>query len=223
MRLPSITVGPGRCLILSRFTLSRLRCNTKAKTLAAPLELAHKTLKNAQLALNEASDAVLDARGPVAEVDASAQELTTGFQLDLLKVVNKDYSSVLYRKFLPKGLTDARKFKGADMSAFIGSLALVLDAEGKTSPLAAYGAKFADIQKGYLAPLVDLKKARDVEVLAGNTLDKARHDWVIAYDAIYGHLRALFAGRKGYVESFFMSIAPPKKAKGAPTTTEVEG
>lgn len=213
MRLPTITFGTGRVLILSRFTLSRLRSNTKAKALVVSLEPAHKALKAAQLAVIDASDGVLDMRGPVAEVDEAAQELLTAFQLDLLKLVNKDYNAVTYRKFLPKGLTEARRAKGTELAAVIGGLLLVLEAEGKSSPLAAYAAKFADVSKNYAKPLADLKKARETEILAGNALEKARHDWIVAYDGLYGQLRSLFAGRKKYVESFFMPAEPPKKAK----------
>lgn len=220
MRLPKINLGPGRCLVLSRFLLSRLRSNTQAKKFVAELEAAHKALKSAQLALNDAGDAVLDARGPVAEVDALAQELLTTFQLDVLKVVGKDYNALLYRKFLPKGLTEARKAKGADMAGVFASMALVLDAEGKTSPLASYAPKFADIGKKYAGPLADLKKAQDAEILVNNKLNEARRAWVLAYETVYGHLRAEFAGRKGFVETFFMPVESPKKDKAASVSAE---
>jgi hypothetical protein len=217
MRLPSIDIAIGRALGLSRFTLSRLRSNTKAKTLLLHLEPQHKALKAAQAAVNGTSDDELDARGPVLEVDAAAAEVLTEFQLDVLKAVAKNYQAPLYIALFPKGLSEFRKLKGADLAAAIATMTQTLEAEGKTSPLAGYVAKFTALSKQWAAPVAAYKKAVDAEVQANIVAGKARHEWRMAYEAVYGLLRAMFPGRKAYVESFFLKVDAPAKPKKVAT------
>ena len=213
MRLLPANSGPGRMLRHSRFTRARLKSNAKAKALVSYLEPAHLALKAAQLAAVEVDDALMDARAPVTEVDTAADEVVVAFQLDLLKQTGKNYSDPHYVAYFPKGLGEVRRLHGQSLAAELSRIEQTLTAQGKTGPLATYIPKFQQLQKEWQGPLAALKKVTENQTQVGIVLDKAKHDWALAYDAIYGHLRALFPGKKTFVESFFLPADAPKKPK----------
>jgi len=121
----------------------------------------------------------------------------------------------------PKGLGEVRRLRGAALAAELARIEQTLAAQGKTSPLAPYLPRVQAAQKDWLAPLAGLKAATAAQVQAGNTLDKAKHDWTLAYDTVYGHLRALFPGKKTVVESYFLAVDAPRKGKAAAPTEPV--
>ena len=213
MRLLPSSTGPGRMLRHSRFTRARLKSNPKAKMLVAYIDPQHAVLKAAQLACNDADDIVMDARAAVTEVDTAVDDLLVAFQLDVMKLVSKNYADPLYGALFPKGFGEVRRLRGAQLAGEVLRIEQTISAQGKSSALSAYISKFQQCQKDWQAPLTGLKAAVAAQTQAGNALDKAKHDWGLAYDAVYGHLRALFPGKKAFVDSFFLPAEAGKKAK----------
>jgi len=203
MQLPPKSTAAGRILRVSRRTLARLKANPKAKALLPKFKPAHDALKAAQLAYNDADDVAIDASALVEECDYNAREALTDFQLDLVAFVRRDYTAALYVHFFKDGLGAAKDGQGqvlqATLTAVIGHLA-TLPVDHKlqvhAKPLQAALAAYAE-------PLAAETKALAARDAAWTALDVARNQWLTAYDALAGSLRALFPGRKAFVDGFF--------------------
>ncbi len=214
MKMLEKSAGAGRRLKCSRFSMSRLRANKKAKALLPQIKPQHDALKAAQLAANEAEDAELDARGPVAEVDAQAHEVMTDMQFVVAKVVNKKFDHPLYKAVYPKGLSGIKKLGNSELRAECKRIRGVLAAQPKDSPLLPFVAQLDALDTEWVAPVAAHDKTVAAGALANTRLETAKHDWYLAYDALAGALRNLFPGRRAFVDSFFLDVSTaPKKAK----------
>ncbi len=203
MRMPAQSFAVGLLLVRSVFLLSRLNSNAKARALIAGFQPLHDALEAANDAKRKADNAELFARGPVVEIDQLVAVFLTIFQLDVLKVVAKNYDDPLYVAIFPKGLKELRKLHGQALLDELMRIALRLKELGTAHPLAAHLPALAAFAKDYAAPLKTLKAAADAQDAADVALSHAKKVWRAAYDGIAGSLRALFAGRKTYQESFF--------------------
>ena len=163
----------------------------------------HDALEAASDARKKADNAVLYARGPVVEVNEAVAVFLTTFQLDVLKVVAKNYDDPLYKALFPKGLADLRKLSGQLLCDELVRMGTRVQELGKSHPLATHAAALNTLIKDYAAPLKALKVAMDAQEAADVVVATSKAAWRLAYDGIAGSLRKLFPGRKSYQESFF--------------------
>lgn len=213
MNMPSKSTPNGRMVRGSRHTLARMRANPQAKKHLGELEPQHKALKAAQLAWNDADDAVVDADAEVLEVDFLAKEQLTDLQLDLTSYVKRDYADPLYRALLPKGLTDLKRTKRADLRDEVARVVAILGDLAKDHPLFKHGVILGKTFKAWEEPLKTLARAETNRLKADNAILAARNAWLLAYDGLAGTLRKEFPRRKVFVDSFFYDFGGKSKAK----------
>ena len=204
MRMPSLSLAVGLLLARGYFTVSRLNSNAKSRVLIPQFQPQLLALDSANDAKRKADNAVLMARGPVVEVDAAAGDFLTTFQLDVLKVVGKNFDDPLYKAIFPKGLSDLRRLHGQALCDELVRIGTRLGELGKSHALAAHAPTCTSLVKSYADPLKALKTAVDAQAATDIVVAKARAEWRTAYDAIAGALRQLFPGRRNYQESFFL-------------------
>ncbi len=216
MRMPSLAVSLGLLLVRGFFLLSRLNSNAKARTLLPQFQPQQDALEKARDARQKADNAVLFARGPVIEANETVAVFITTFQLDVLKVVGKNFDDPLYKILFPKGLTEVRKLAGQALCDELVRIATRLQELPKGHPLLVHLPQLNTLIKDYAAPLKALKTAMEVREAADVAVTTAKAAWRTAYDAIAGALRQMFAGRKSYQESFFLPEARPSAKKKMP-------
>ena len=203
MEIPAETVAVGRILRASRRTAARLKANPQAKVLQPKFKAQHDALKARQTAYNDADDLAIDAGATVDECDVNAREAVTGFQLDLVSEVRRDYGHPLYVSFFAKGFAAAKDSSGADLQTVTTTLVSEIAKQPKDSKLHAHSKPLKAAADAYTAPLADQKKAQANKNAAATALSIERSKWIAAYDGLAGELRALFPRRKALVESFF--------------------
>ena len=209
--------------IRSFFLLSRLNSNAKARTLIPGFKPVHDALQKAADGKRNADNDELFARGPVIEMREIVAVFITVFQLDLLKVVAKNYDDPLYKAMLPKGLTEFRKLSGQALADELARIILRLQELDKTHPLVAHLPELQKLVKDFAVPLKDHKAAVAAQVAADVVALNARAVWRVEYDAIAGSLRKMFPGRKSYQESFFYAEAAQRAKKSEPETGGTQG
>ncbi len=213
MQMPAISAAPGKLARMSRRTLARMKANPKAKVLVPKFKIFHDALKSAQATYMDADDARIDAAAVVEEMDFNAREVLTDCQLDLLSVVRRDYKDPIYVTYLPEGLDAVKSLTGVDLRNRLMVLVTVVSKEPKGSKLAAHLVPLNAAIAAYKVPLTDLETTDKALVVADTALSVAKTQWLAAYDALAGELRALFPRRKAFVDSFFPSGKKGKKVK----------
>lgn len=210
MQLPKKGSSVGTRLRYSRTVSANLTADPKAHVLAAAVQKQHGNIKAKQAAVNDAEDAVIDARAFVNRGTLNICDQVSKLQLDLTVLVGRDYEAPLYRAMLPSGLPELRKLNADDLLKETDRLLAEIAKQAKDSPLQAHG-KVLDGLKKSLVPLVaTLTKADQALGSARTDRDTAVTEWEQGLDSTYGALKQLFPRKRALVESFFPK--PPKKA-----------
>ncbi len=165
-------------------------------------------------------DGVNFAKGPVVEIDTEAADWLTDLQMDCFKFVKKNYKDPFYVALWPNGLTDAKKLSGTAAVAEIKRICEYLKDLPKDHPLHSACDKGVALQKAYVEPVKGLAAAQTAEAKAWTQRNQARQAWLLAYEAAYGGLRAMFPGRRSFVESFFVRFSKASAGGTAPVAGE---
>ncbi len=213
MKLPSATASSGSLLQKSTYTRARLAANSKTKKLVQLLDPSHKTLKKAQAALNEAEDDLLMAEAAVDEIADQIEETIAAVDLDLTAFVKRDYKDPLFKQVFPKGLSALRRLTTAALHQELSRVAGVLKSLPASHPLARHAKTLLALETEWKKPLAAFDEAKGAANLAAGARDQARHDWLNAYDSVFGALRQTFPRRLAFIDGFFRREGQSKAAK----------
>jgi len=144
----------------------------------------------------------------------------TDLQFDVAKAVAKQFDHPLYKAVFPKGLSGLKKVTNADLRTECKRIRGVLAMQPSGGALHAYVARLDTLDKAWAAPVAEHDKASAAFGLAATQFGTVKHEWYLAYDAMPGLLRALFPDRRAFVDSFFLDVAPPKKAALPPAVPQ---
>jgi hypothetical protein len=213
MKLPSDTASSGSLLQKSTYTRARLAANAKTKKFVSLLDPAHKTLKKAQATLNDAEDDLLMAEAAVDDTGGQLEDAFSALNLDLTAVVKRDYKDPLFKQVFPKGLASVRRLTTTALHEEVSRIAGILKSLPASHPLAKHAKTLLALEAEWKKPLAAFEEAKGAVNLAVGARDQARHDWLNAYDSVFGALRQTFPRRVAFIDGFFRRENQPKAAK----------
>ena len=213
MKLPSKTASSGSLLQKSTYTRARLAANPKTKKLVPLLDPAHKTLKQTQSTLNDAEDDLLMAEAAVDNVAAQIEDAIAAVNLDVTALIKRDYDDPLFKQLFPKGLAALRDLTTSALHEEVSRIAAFLKSLPAAHPLAKHAKTLLALEAEWKKPVAAFDEAKGAVNLATGARDQARHDWLDAYDSVFGALRQAFPRRVTFIDGFFRRESQPKAAK----------